>query len=60
MHNVTFHACTAYQIQEVSKNSGKIGEERGMHGSECDLEEIIDWETWRKEASLKACVNMGG
>jgi hypothetical protein len=37
-----------------------MGEECGMHGSEGDVEQIFDWETWRKEAIRKACMNMGG
>ena len=51
---------TACQILRVSKNSVKIGEECGMHGSEGDLEQIFDWEMWRKESIQKVCVNMGG
>jgi hypothetical protein len=50
---------TACHILGVSKNSGKMGEECGMHGSEGDLEQIFDWETWRKESIQKVCVNMG-
>ena len=51
---------TACQILRVSKNIVKIGGVCGMHGSEGDLEQIFDWETWRKESIQKVCVNMGG
>jgi len=50
---------TACQVLRVSKNSGKVGEECGMHGRG-DLEQIFDWEMWRKETIQKVCVNMGG
>ena len=36
------------------KNSDKMGEECGMHGSEVNLEQIIDWKMGRKESMLMA------
>jgi hypothetical protein len=50
---------TACQILGLSKNSGKMGEVCGMHGSEGNLEQVFDWEIWRKNAIQKVCVNMG-
>jgi hypothetical protein len=55
----SFIIYTACQILGVSKNSCKMGEECGMHGSEGNLEQIFYCETSRKEAIQKACVNMG-
>jgi hypothetical protein len=37
--------CTACQILGLSKNSGKMGEECGMHGSDSNLEQVFDWKT---------------
>jgi len=37
-----------------SKKSDKKGEECGMHGSEGNREQIIDWKMGRKESMLKA------
>jgi len=36
---------TACQILGLSQNSGKMGEECGMHGTEGNLEQIFDWKT---------------
>ena len=51
---------TACQIVGVSKNSAKMGEECGMHGSEGNLEQIFYCKTSRKKAIQKTCMNMGG
>jgi len=37
-----------------SKKSDKVGEECGMHGSEGNGEEIMDWKMGSKESMLKA------
>jgi hypothetical protein len=50
---------TASQMLGVTNSSSKMGEECGMHGSEGNLEQIIDLKAQRKEAILKAYVNMG-
>lgn len=60
MHNVEFHNLYCFSGSTVSKNSGKMGKECGMHGSESNLEQIFDWKTGLKEFIQKACVNMGG
>jgi hypothetical protein len=56
----SFIIYTAYQILGVSKNSGKMSEECGMHGSEVNLEQILIAKPQGKKAIQKACVNMGG
>ena len=56
----SFIIYAACQILGVSKDSGKMGEECGMHGSESNLEQIFGCKTLRKKAIQKACVNMGG
>ena len=43
-----------------SKKSDKMGEECGMHGSEGNIEQIIDCKIGRKESIQKACVDIGG
>jgi hypothetical protein len=50
---------TACKILGVSKNSSKMGEECGMNGSEGNVEQIFDWEMWRKGTIQKACMNNG-
>ena len=35
--------CTACQILGLSQNSGKMGEEWGMNGTDGNLEHIFDW-----------------
>jgi hypothetical protein len=58
MHNVEFLNLYCLLDTRVSNNSGKMGKECGMHGSECNLEQIFYWK--RKESIHIACVNMGG
>jgi len=42
------------------KNSDKMGEECGMHGSEGNIEQIFGCKMGSKESIQKACVNIGG
>ena len=60
MCNVEFHNLYCLSDTGVSKNSGKMGKECGLHEIEGNFEEIFDWKTGRKESFQKAYVNMGG
>jgi hypothetical protein len=54
------HPRCVIQMLGLSKNSGKMGEECGMHGTEGSLEQIFDWKMLRKSPVQKACINMVG
>ena len=58
MHNVEFRNLYCLSDIGILKNSGKMGKECGMHGSECNLEEIFDWKRGRKESIQEVCVNI--
>jgi hypothetical protein len=55
MQNVEFHNLYGWSVTGVSKNSGKMGKDCGMHGSEGNLEQIFDWKTGMKESIQKTC-----
>jgi len=55
----SFIIYTAYQILGVSKNSGKMGEECGMHGGEGNLEQIFDCETSRQRGHSESLCEYG-
>jgi len=59
MNNVKFYNLYCMSGSRASKNSGKMGKECSMHGSEGNLEQIFDWKMGRRESIQKACVNMG-
>ena len=59
MQNVEFHNLYCLSGTRVSKNSGKMGKECGMDGSEGNIEQIFDWKMGRKKYINKTCVNMG-
>ena len=56
MHNMEFHNLYCLAYTGVWENSGNIGKECGMHGSEGNLEWIFDWKTGRKESIQKVKV----
>ena len=60
MHNVEFSDLYCLSGSGESKNSDKMGEECSMHGSEGNIEQIIDCKMGRKVSIQKACVNIGG
>ena len=56
MHNMEFHNLCCLSDTRVWNNSGNIGKESGMHGSEGNLEQIFVWKTRRKESIQKVKV----
>ena len=54
MHNVELNNLYCLSGPGVSQNSGKVGKECGMHGSEGNLEKIFDWKIGRKGSIQKA------
>ena len=55
MHNVEFNKLYCLSGSGESKKSDKMSEECGMHGSEGNREQIIDWKMGSKESLMKAC-----
>ena len=60
MHNVEIHNLYCLSDTGLSKNSGKIGKECGLHWNECKLEVIFDWKTGRKKVYLEGLCEYGG
>ena len=60
MHNVEFSNLYCLSGSGELKNSDKMGEECGMHGSEGNIEQIFGCKMGSKESIQKACVNIGG
>ena len=54
MHNVEFNNLYCLSGSGESKKSDEKGEECGIHVSEGNLEQIIDWKMGRKYSMLKA------